>query len=121
MPIGRRPLLIPLACSLLLMVLPILGPAQTTLAQEATPAQATPAGLASVAPHELTDEQLAEFDAYIADILKATGVPGAAVAVVQNSEVVYQEGFGVRALGDSHQVTPETLMMIGSITKSLTT
>jgi CubicO group peptidase (beta-lactamase class C family) len=49
-----------------------------------------------------------------------TNVPGAAVAVVQNGEVVYQQGFGIREQGGSELVTPETLMMIGSITKPMT-
>jgi CubicO group peptidase (beta-lactamase class C family) len=53
-------------------------------------------------------------------MLAMTNVPAAAVAVVQNGEVVYQQGFGVRELGGSEPVTPETLMMIGSITKPMT-
>ena len=52
-------------------------------------------------------------------MLAPTGVPGAAVAVVQNGEVIYQQSFGVRALGDDLPVTPDTLMMIGSITKPM--
>jgi CubicO group peptidase (beta-lactamase class C family) len=43
------------------------------------------------------------------------------VAVVQNGEVVYLNGFGVRAAGGTEPVTPDTMMMIGSITKPLTT
>jgi CubicO group peptidase (beta-lactamase class C family) len=88
------------------------------LAQEATPA--SPVSLANVQPLPLSSERQAELAAYIAEMLKKTGVPGAAVAVVQNGEVVYQQGFGVRELGSSEPVTPETLMMIGSITKSMT-
>ncbi len=53
-------------------------------------------------------------------MLAKTKVPGAAVAVVQNGEVVYQQGFGVRELGGSDAVTPDTLMMIGSVTKPMT-
>ena len=118
MPLRRSPLIL-LACALLTM-LPILAPSPTSLAQESSSGQATPSSLAGIAPRNLTEEQLAEFEAYIADMLELTGVPGAAVAVVQNGEVVYQQGFGVRALGADHPVTPETLMMIGSITKPMT-
>ena len=90
-----------------------------------TPAPATPqvgAGgdLSGVAPLPLTGDRQAEFADYIASMLAMTGIPGAAVAVVQNGEVVYQQGFGVRELGGSEPVTPETLMMIGSITKPMT-
>ena len=42
-------------------------------------------------------------------------------AVVQNGEIVYLNGFGVKELGGTQPVTPDTMMMIGSITKSMTT
>ena len=71
-------------------------------------------------PLPLAGERLAAFEAYVSEMLAVTEVPGAAVAVVQNGEVVYQEGFGVRRMGESAPVTPDTLMMIGSITKPMT-
>jgi CubicO group peptidase (beta-lactamase class C family) len=85
-----------------------------------TPQAGPSVDLSGVAPLPLTGNRQAEFETYIADILAMTGVPGAAVAVVQNGEVVYRQGFGVRELGGSESVTPETLMMIGSITKPMT-
>jgi CubicO group peptidase (beta-lactamase class C family) len=118
--IRRRARFLTIVGALLLTWLPILTLAPAVGAQEATPGQATPAIPAGVAPQELTSEQLTELEAYIADLLAATAVPGAAVAVVQNGEVVYQEGFGVRALGDNHPVTPDTLMLVGSTQKSMT-
>ena len=48
-------------------------------------------------------------------------VPGVAVAIVQNGQTVYAEGFGVRKVGASDPVTPRTRFMIGSSTKPLTT
>ena len=77
--------------------------------------------LVGVEPLRLTDDLLAEFEAYIVDAMERFNVPGAAVAVVQKDEIVYANGFGVRELGKDDLVTPETLMMIGSITKSMTT
>jgi CubicO group peptidase (beta-lactamase class C family) len=77
--------------------------------------------LAGVAPETLTPELLAELEAYIEEQLAAQSVPGAAVAIVQDGEVIYRQGFGVRELGGDEPVTPETLMMIGSTTKPLTT
>lgn len=86
-----------------------------------TPVGVDAVDLADVAPATLTPARLAELDAYVADVLARTGVPGAAVAVVQNGAVVHSRGFGVRERGRPAPVTPETLMMIGSITKSMTT
>ena len=48
-----------------------------------------------------------------------TGLPGAAVAVVYNDEVVYERGFGVREVGKPEPVTPETVFQIASLSKPL--
>jgi CubicO group peptidase (beta-lactamase class C family) len=74
-------------------------------------AQATTvtAGQTGVAPLPLTGDRRAEFEAFVATSLVKMGVPGASVAVVQDGEVVYLQGFGVRELGGSEPVTPDTL------------
>lgn len=59
-------------------------------------------------------------DRYVTATMPQWGVPGAAVAVVKDGKVVYARGFGVRKLGDTARVTPETMFAIGSITKSFT-
>lgn len=84
-----------------------------------------PAGLekesfAGKTPHELDAKRLADLESFIESALAATEVPGAAIAVVQGGEVVYEKGFGVRQLGKPGKVTPRTLFMIGSVTKQLT-
>jgi CubicO group peptidase (beta-lactamase class C family) len=58
---------------------------------------------------------------FVRSAMKATGTPGLEMAIVEDGRVVLAEGFGVRELGRPDPVTPETLMMIGSVTKSLTT
>lgn len=69
----------------------------------------------------LTPELVAELEGFIAHAMELAEVPGLAVAVVQDGEVVYANGFGVRELGGEEPVTPETLMMIGSTGKTMTT
>ena len=86
-----------------------------------TPTGVDLADLTGVAPRQLTDELLAEFETYVASSLDQFAIPGAAVAIVQDGAVVYEQGFGVRELRGDALVTPETLMMIGSTTKSMTT
>lgn len=77
--------------------------------------------IAGIEPRPLDAALVAELEAFIAETLAAFEVPGAAVAVVQNGETVYARGFGVRDVTSGVAVTPETLMMIGSSTKSMTT
>ena len=59
-------------------------------------------------------------DASINSSMKDWKVPGAAVAIVKDQSVVYMKGFGVRELGKSDPVTPDTLFDIGSCTKAFT-
>jgi CubicO group peptidase (beta-lactamase class C family) len=48
-------------------------------------------------------------------------VPGIAVAVVKDGHVVLAKGYGIRKLGESAPVTPESLFRIASNTKAFTT
>lgn len=59
--------------------------------------------------------------AAVADIvdraMTRSGVPGLAVAVVRDGEVVHLEGYGLRELPDGAPVTPDTVFQIASISK----
>ncbi|MEZ4682648.1 MAG: serine hydrolase [Caldilineaceae bacterium] len=66
-------------------------------------------------------EVTGELETFINEGLAQFGIPGAAVAIVQNGEVVYSQGFGVTEQGGDTPITPQTQMMIGSTGKSLTT
>ena len=72
-------------------------------------------------PRTIDDARAKELDAFIEQARTRFDVPGAAVAVVVGGKVVYEKGFGVRELGKKEPVTPSTLFMMGSITKSMTT
>ena len=61
------------------------------------------------------------FDQVVEQALQDFNVPGAAVAVVVDSEVVLARGFGQRDLAEELPVTPNTLFAIGSATKAFTT
>ncbi len=63
----------------------------------------------------------AAVDDLIRAALKAWQVPGAAVAIVRDDEVVYLQGHGVRQLGVDRPVTPDTLFPLASCTKGFTT
>ena len=60
-------------------------------------------------------------DRIVQEALKAWDVPGVAVAIVRDDNVVYLKGHGVRELGHKDPVTPDTLFPIASCTKSFTT
>jgi CubicO group peptidase (beta-lactamase class C family) len=60
-------------------------------------------------------------DEVVRTALKQWQVPGVAVVIVHNNEVVYLKGFGVRELGKKEPVTAETLFPLSSCTKAFTT
>src|SRR5712664_4096580 len=63
----------------------------------------------------------AAVDALIENALKAWQVPGVAVAIVRNDEVIYLKGHGVKELDVNQPVTPDTVFPIASCTKAFTT
>jgi CubicO group peptidase (beta-lactamase class C family) len=79
------------------------------------PAAATPP--AQTGPSEHPD--LDRIEAHVTAAMAERGVPGAALAVVHDSEVIRLAGYG-RADAAGRPVTPQTPFRIGSLTKSFT-
>jgi len=72
----------------------------------------------------VTDESVAaaldKIDGFVQAEMDATGVPGIAVAVVHDDEVVFAKGYGVRELGKPETVDPDTVFQIASLSKPVT-
>jgi CubicO group peptidase (beta-lactamase class C family) len=62
---------------------------------------------------------LAQLDPYIRANLAKTKVPGAAVAVIYNDQVVFLRGYGVRKVGEAAQIDPDTVFELASVSKPL--
>jgi hypothetical protein len=77
--------------------------------------------LVGVPPLRVDAAIIAELEAYITTAMTRFQIPGVAVSIVQDDQLVYAQGFGVRQAGQPEPVTPATLMLIGSATKSMTT
>ncbi len=61
-----------------------------------------------------------DVDAYVTQSLKRFEQPGVAIAVVKEGKVVFQQGWGLRKLGDSARVDESTLFQIASNSKAVT-
>ena len=59
-------------------------------------------------------------DGYVEEVMKQWAVPGLAIAVVKDGEVVFAKGYGVREVGRPEPVDENTIFEIGSMTKSFT-
>lgn len=62
-----------------------------------------------------------DFAASVAEVRKTWNMPGVAVAVVQDGQVTYAEGFGVREVERRERVDADTIFGIASVTKLLVT
>ncbi|WP_253185716.1 serine hydrolase domain-containing protein [Bacillus licheniformis] len=61
------------------------------------------------------------FRAFAEEKMKEWNVPGAAVAVIKEDEIIMAEGFGFRDKERKLKVNPETVFAIGSASKAFTT
>ena len=82
----------------------LMGAAPAVLAQDAAPLPA----------------QLQDFDAYVDQAREQFDVPGIAVAIVKDGQVVLERGYGLRELGKPDKVDAKTLFAIASNTKAFT-
>lgn len=64
--------------------------------------------------------RLAALEQVVRDELRATGTPGAAVAVIAGGRVIFSRGFGATSVEAGAPVTSSTLFRLGSTTKMLT-
>ncbi|MBR0347760.1 MAG: beta-lactamase family protein, partial [Rudaea sp.] len=62
----------------------------------------------------------ADFEARVEKLRKEVGVPGMAVAIVEDGKVTMAKGFGTRALGLNEAVDADTIFMTGSTGKAVT-
>jgi CubicO group peptidase (beta-lactamase class C family) len=81
----------------------------------------TPESFAGMQANDLNAERIAELSNYVRKGQEASGVPGVSVGIIQNGKVVLADGFGVRELGKPEKVDGDTLYMIASNSKGLTT
>ncbi len=78
------------------------------------------AALFALATPALADPP-AGFEARADAVRQQAGVPGMAIAIVENGRVTLAKGFGVRRLGSPAKVDADTLFMTGSTGKAITT
>lgn len=64
--------------------------------------------------------KLESLDAYVETMMKEWQVPGLAIAVVKDGDVIVSKGYGMRSVKDQQPVTEDTLFAIGSATKAFT-
>jgi len=69
----------------------------------------------------LDQARIAELGRFVEQGQKVLGVPGVGLGMVQDGKVVFAGGFGVKELGGTEKPDGDTLFMIASNTKAMTT
>ncbi len=81
----------------------------------------TPETFAGREANNLDAARIAEMRTFVEESIRQLGVPGVGYALIDDGKVVYEGGAGVRDVTTNEPVDADTLFMIGSNTKGMTT
>jgi CubicO group peptidase (beta-lactamase class C family) len=95
--------------------------AMSVVAQGMYPAGFQRETFAGKVAHRLTPERVKLLTDFVEKSRQELEVPGVGFALIDNGKIVWQGGFGVRALGSPEKVDEHTKFMIASNTKGMTT
>ena len=70
-------------------------------------------------PDNAVDNAVAKLDGMVDDLMKKSGIPGMAVAVVHGGKTVYAKGFGVKDVRSGDKIDPDTVFQLASLSKPL--
>ncbi|BBX63336.1 serine hydrolase [Mycobacterium saskatchewanense] len=98
----------------------------------AQPVSTPPSTLSDAPPNEVSgvdipagriDDAISKLDGLAGDLMKSTGIPGMAIAVVHGGKTLYAKGFGVRDAtkgnGQGNSVDADTVFQLASVSKSV--
>ena len=71
--------------------------------------------------HELDASRIEQLKSFMRTSMAELDIPGASIALADHGKVVFEDGFGVRELGKPDRVDANTLFMIASNTKGMST
>ncbi|OBJ35224.1 serine hydrolase [Mycobacterium colombiense] len=100
------------------------GSAQPTAGPPSTLSEVPPNQVSGVSiPAGRIDEAVGKVDGLVNDLMKSTGIPGMAVAIVHGGKVLYVKGFGIKdaskAQGQDNNVDADTVFQLASVSKSV--
>ncbi len=89
-----------------------------------TPAQVPPNEVSGVQiPAGRIDDAVGKVDGLVAELMKNSGIPGMAVAIVHSGKILYAKGFGIKDVGRAdnpdNKVNADTVFQLASVSKSI--
>src|ERR1700757_4036567 len=112
------------AVAVVLFALTGCGPAQPVSGPTSSPSDAPPNEVSGLQiPAGRIDDAVARVDGLAGDLMRSTGMPGLAVAVVHGVKILYAKGFGVRDAtkggGQDNKVDADSVFQLASVSKSV--
>ena len=100
------------------------APATTPKTAEALSTLPPPLVPAMALPDNAVDNAVAKLDGIADELMKSSGIPGMAVAVVHGGKTIYAKGFGVKdatksADDPANKVDPATVFQLASVSKPI--
>jgi CubicO group peptidase (beta-lactamase class C family) len=96
------------------------------------PVSSPPSTLSDAPPNEVSglqippgrvDDAISKVDGLAGDLMKSSGIPGMAIAIVHGGKTVYAKGFGVKdtskGVGQDNKVDADTVFQLASVSKSV--
>lgn len=68
----------------------------------------------------MNNDNIEKLESVIRSNMRKYNTPGLAITILKDNQIVYSKGFGTRDLKEMKPMSPDTLLGIGSITKSFT-
>jgi CubicO group peptidase (beta-lactamase class C family) len=84
-----------------------------------SPESVPPGAAVHPASDQLDNALVTKVEASLARTMKDDQVPGLAIGIIKNGQVVYSKGFGVAKAGTDLPVTPKTVFQLGSDSKMM--
>lgn len=75
----------------------------------------TPEPLAPILDNVTTNR----IDAFVKETMQSNNIPGLAIGIIKDKQVVYSKGFGIADIGTGKKVTPATIFQLGSDSKMM--
>ena len=61
-----------------------------------------------------------KFDNYVKKSMRDFNIPGLAIGVIQNGDIVFQQGYGVSMVGEDQRISTNSMFGIASLSKGFT-
>jgi len=93
-------------------------PRHEVVAEKAAPAPIVEKDVSAIEdPNPYTQKVLAQYEEFIEQAIRRGVAPGAAVAIVKDSSIIYLKGFGLKQMGKPDSIDVNTVFRLGSVSK----